>query len=108
MNCPYPLNSPFSLFSFFPILEREFFGGPEEKIFGSYHLLSFLSTQPNTFPKKKKKKKSFLFSLQSFLSALFHTQTNTLLVPLHPRWIQKPLDNDLYFGSQWKKSVSLF
>ena len=47
---------------------HELFGGPREKTPGSHHLFSFLSTQPKTYSKKF----FFLFSLQSFLSTLFH------------------------------------
>ena len=58
-NCLYatayghfcPLSSLFSSFSFLFILERKLFGGPGEKIFGPYHLFSFLPTQSNTLQK---------------------------------------------------------
>ena len=66
--------APFFPFSFLSILEREFFGGPKEKTLKPHYLFSFLpSLHPtNHIPKKF----SFLFSPQSFLSTLFHLQTN--------------------------------
>ena len=51
------------------------FGEPVEKKSGPHHLFSILPTQPNTFQKSF----SFLFSLYSFPSTLFHLQTNTSL-----------------------------
>ena len=42
---------PIFHFSFLSILGRKFFGRPEKKTPGSYHLFSFFSTQPNTIQK---------------------------------------------------------
>ena len=52
---------------FLSIQERKHFGGSKKKTPRSHYLFSFFPTQPNT-PKKF----SFPFSLQSFLSILFH------------------------------------
>ena len=54
--------------SFLPILGKELFGEPREKIPEPYHLFSFISTQPNIL----KKSFSSHFCLQSFPSTLFH------------------------------------
>ena len=76
-NCTWAFLSKNNV-QFFPLIFSQFWG---EKYFlmglGSKHLchyIYFLSFSPN---QKHSKKFSFLFSLQNFLSALFHLQTNT-------------------------------
>ena len=54
--------------SFLTILGKKLFGGLGEKTLELHHLFSFLPTQPNIL----KKSFNFPFSLQNFLSTLFH------------------------------------
>ena len=96
--CHLPIK--FLPLNFLSILERKHFGGPKEKTLGLYQFFFFPSL-PLT--KHSPKKFSFLFSLQSFLSTLFHLQTN-MLIRASPYLISSFMDNIKWTKRIFKKS----